>query len=163
MTSHLKTFLILGVLYVVLIAIAVSDRKSMSSSQSSSTEIDNNNVERFKRNTQANDHKKTHDKSHKKDNKHKNHKKHHEAKNGTSTYKNESIYDSKKVDVNKKAEVVGGKMEASTHTKRVKVGKPKGGSNAGVIIAVIVILITGLGIGAAVFVIRKKKQSKESQ
>ena len=31
-----------GVLYVVLIAIAVSDRKSMSSSQSSSTEIDNN-------------------------------------------------------------------------------------------------------------------------
>lgn len=57
------------------------------------------------------------------------------------------------MDVNKKAEVVGGKMEASTHTKRVKVGKPKGGSNAGVIIAVIVILITGLGIGAAVFVI----------
>lgn len=64
------------------------------------------------------------------------------------------MYANKKTDVNEKANVTGMKSQKPgkhAHVKAVEVADE--GSKTGVIVAVVLVLITVLGVGAAVFIV----------
>lgn len=66
------------------------------------------------------------------------------------------MYANKKIDVNQKAEVIGGEMKSRKPIKKANVKVTEvadEGSKTGVIVAVVLILITVLGVGAAVFIV----------
>lgn len=66
------------------------------------------------------------------------------------------MYANKKIDVNQKAEVIGGEMKSRKPIKKANVKVTEvadEGSKTGVIVAVVLVLITVLGVGAAVFIV----------
>lgn len=66
------------------------------------------------------------------------------------------MYANKKTDVNQKAEVIGAEMKSQKPVKHAHVKVTEvadDGSKTGVIVAVVLVLITVLGVGAAVFIV----------
>lgn len=66
------------------------------------------------------------------------------------------MYANKKIDVNQKAEVIGGEMKSQKPVRHANVQVTEvadEGSKTGVIVAVVLVLITVLGVGAAVFIV----------
>lgn len=162
--SKTKVIGVICILCMVLVVmIAISESESMSLNEhSSDDEIEDEIVERFER-AAGKDHK-HHKKHHHKHDKNK--KNHHKPKNGTvsdNSNKTESMYANKKTDVNEKAKVTGMKSQKPgkhAHVKAVEVADE--GSKTGVIVAVVLVLITVLGVGAAVFIVKKKRAQGKS-
>ncbi|XP_034331311.1 uncharacterized protein [Magallana gigas] len=162
--SKTKVIGVICILCMVLVVmIAISESESMSLNEhSSDDEIEDEIVERFER-AAGKDHE-HHKKHHHKHDKNK--KNHHKPKNGTvsdNSNKTESMYANKKTDVNEKAKVTGMKSQKPgkhAHVKAVEVADE--GSKTGVIVAVVLVLITVLGVGAAVFIVKKKRAQGKS-